>query len=85
MISHISEKQRTALEWLAKSDWEASWWGGKPHGCWPREMDGRTYASLLSRGLVLRRNGARWPKCSVEITDAGRAYVVSGQSSMMEK
>lgn len=71
-MSSLSKSQRSGLEFLADKPWSAKWWGGKPHGGWPKELNARAYDKLVSLGFVVWL-GARGPfDRTVKITEAGR-------------
>jgi hypothetical protein len=74
----LKPKQREALEWLSKQPWRAAWWGGKPHGRWPKEMSPQTYYSLSHKKLVETRAG-EWADQIVSISDAGKAALSGGE------
>lgn len=68
----ISESQRRALEFLAAAPWTTAWWGGKPHGSWPKELNARTYDKLVSLGFISWGAKGAFDR-TVKITPAGRA------------
>lgn len=71
----LSPKQREALEWLkSNGPWTTPWWGGKPHGGWPRQMPSNTCAALRRAGFVKKIAGSRLDK-SIAITDAGKVAI----------
>lgn len=71
----LRTKQLEALEWLATSGpWKAAWWGGRPHGSWPKQMGPQTYNSLSLAKLIRTENG-RWAEKEVFITAAGVAVI----------
>ncbi len=72
-MKKLTAKQREALEWLAREPWVASWWGGKPHSGWPKQMPAQTYNSLSLAGLVQTMNAKHWSDRIVSITSDGRS------------
>lgn len=68
----LTEAQRRGLEFLAKSPWKSVWWGGKPHGNWPKELNARAYDKLVSLGLVGWESAGGFAR-KITITPAGRA------------
>ncbi len=74
----LTVKQREALEWLSNEPWVTPWWGGKPHAGWPKQMPAQTYNSLSLAKLVRSAPGT-WSEKKVEITQAGRDALATGQ------
>lgn len=68
----LSASQRRALEFLAAAPWSAPWWGGKPHGSWPKELNARTYDKLVALGFIGWGAKGAFDR-TVKITPAGRA------------
>jgi hypothetical protein len=72
MAKKLTAKQRQALEWLSKEPWIALWWGGRPHGSWPKQLPLQTYNSLSLAKLISFKL-SRFGYCRiVGITQAGR-------------
>jgi hypothetical protein len=72
----LTPKQRDALQWLSKQPWRSPWWGGKPHGRWPKELPSQTYNSLSLAKLIETRSG-EWSDKIVSISEAGKAAITS--------
>lgn len=68
----LSEAQVRALEFLAIAPWISAWWGGKPHGGWPKEMNARTYNKLIADGLVGWVEQGNFRR-KIMVTPAGRS------------
>jgi hypothetical protein len=68
----LSPSQRRALEFLARAPWTAAWWGGKPHGSWPKELNARTYDKLVALGFIGWGAKGAFDR-TVKITASGRA------------
>lgn len=67
----LRPKQIEALKWLSKEPWCSPWWGGKPHGSWPKQMPAQTYNSLALAKLIETRTG-EWADKIVSISETGR-------------
>lgn len=68
----MTGREKIALGWLAGQSWKTAWWGGKPHGRWPREMSGATLERLRNQGFAVLLD-CRTPFLRVvRITSAGR-------------
>lgn len=74
----LSEAQRKGLEFLSVSPWEAAWWGGKPHGSWPKKLSLRVYSNLIAKGFIANRHTGAF-KHTVCLTPAGRAALREGE------
>ncbi len=75
----MTKREKTALAWLAVQQWKASWWAGKPHGRWPREISEATLVRLGNQGFVQMLNCRDPFQRIVRITDAGRKALETTQ------
>ena len=71
----LSKAQRRGLEFLASGPWSAPWWGGKPHGGWPAELNASTYDKLVSLGFVGWVAKGAFNR-TVKITPEGRTALI---------
>jgi|HubBroStandDraft_6_1064221.scaffolds.fasta_scaffold538168_2 hypothetical protein len=75
----MTKKERVALAWLATGEWRTAWWGGKPHGKWPREMSGATLDRLRNQGFAGLLDTRNPFHRVVRITSAGRKALEASQ------
>jgi hypothetical protein len=70
MTMKLTQPQITALTFLSKGPWVAPWWGGKPHGRWPKELNSKTISKLIILRYVRVRHVGRFDRATT-ITEAG--------------